>query len=46
MRKQDFDILAKLVKIVNVIPLLAKGDSFTIDEAKAIKIAFLNEIKE
>jgi len=35
--------MKKLQKYVNIIPILAKGDSYTVEEIKAVKLTLINQ---
>ena len=35
--------MKKLQKYVNIIPILAKGDSYTVEEIKNIKLTLINQ---
>ena len=43
IKRDDIIYMKKLQKYVNIIPILAKGDSFTVEEIKAIKLTLINQ---
>jgi len=46
VKKKDLYYIKKLTSLTNIIPVLAKGDSYTAEEAKQIKNSFIKEAQE
>jgi len=43
IKREDIIYMKKLQKYVNIIPILAKGDSYTVEEIKAVKLTLINQ---
>ena len=43
IKRDDIIYMKKLQKYVNIIPILAKGDSYTVEEIKSIKLTLINQ---
>jgi len=46
VKKEDFYYMKNLKKFSNIVPILARGDSYTTEEVKSIKTSFLKEAQE
>lgn len=43
---RDLYIMRKLKKLCNIVPILARGDSYTVEEVKEIKTQLLGKAKQ